>query len=126
MSKHLLLSGVSGLVGVGLGAFGAHGLKEFLDARGTHPLWETAVFYQLVHTAALLAVSLAPSGGKPLLLWAARLWMIGIVLFSGSLYALALGGTGALFGPITPLGGTALLAGWACIVGFALKDKEEV
>ena len=97
-----------GFLGVALGAFGAHGLgKVFaLDARAPR-WWETAVFYQLLHVAVmLLAACLRPF---PVLAW--RLFAAGIVIFSGTLYLMAL--TRVLWlGAITPLGGVCFLGGW--------------
>jgi uncharacterized membrane protein YgdD (TMEM256/DUF423 family) len=98
-----------GFVAVALGAFGAHGLRARLGPAGIE-LWKTAALYHLVHAVALLAVALAADR-----LRAARAvcWMfaIGMVIFSGSLYLLALTGR-AWLGAVTPLGGAALLAGW--------------
>ncbi|MBL9168489.1 MAG: DUF423 domain-containing protein [Verrucomicrobiales bacterium] len=95
------------LAGVALGAFGAHGLKAVLAENGTAQTWETAVFYHLVHALALFVVSGWPSIPRgPYCCFVA-----GIVLFSGSLYVLAVTGIKAL-GAVTPLGGVAFLAGW--------------
>jgi uncharacterized membrane protein YgdD (TMEM256/DUF423 family) len=98
---------------VGLGAFGAHGLKGRLDAYAMG-VYEKAVFYHFVHALGLLIVSLMPRLG---LLdstpagWVAGLLAAGIVLFSGSLYLLAVTGV-RLLGAITPVGGVAFIAGW--------------
>lgn len=109
------ISAALGLVGVALGALGAHALRDLLESRGTMEAWRTAVLYNLVHAVALLVVSVAPlRGARP----AALCWAIGIAGFSGSLYALSLGGPRWL-GPVTPLGGLFLLAGWA-LAGIAL------
>ena len=120
MRNTVILSGIFGLTGVLLGAFGAHALNAALLARGTRELWETAVSYQLFHAAALLgAAALARGPWTADARWlrrAAACWSTAIPLFSGSLYALALGGRPALFGPVTPLGGAAFLAGWACLI----------
>lgn len=116
-----LLAAVLGFLGVALGAFGAHALKPALEAHGTVETWKTAVLYQLVHAVALLALvgwrdaHAGPSGRV------AALWAAGVVLFSGSLYWLALGGPKFL-GPITPLGGLAFLAGWALLAWRAWKS----
>lgn len=118
-------SGVLGFVGVALGAFGAHALKETLLLHSSLDTWRTAVLYQLVHSVAILALAVGlPTDGKAML-WVARLWIIGIVLFCGSLYGLALGGPTAL-GPITPLGGLAFLIGWALIAVKSLKSSNVV
>ena len=102
-----------GALGVGLGAFGAHGLRSRLDAAALAS-WSTAVEYQLLHAVALLAVGLYASGAGSVPVWTLRLWTAGIVLFSGSIYLLVLGGPRWL-GPITPVGGICLLAGWVML-----------
>lgn len=114
--------GLLGFSGVALGAFGAHALKETLTARGTLGSWQTAVLYQLVHAAALLALSGRAPGGK--ITGIAWCWVIGTVLFSGSLYWLALGGPKFL-GPLTPLGGLGLLAGWLLIARQAFLSPPQ-
>lgn len=96
-----------GFLGVALGAFGAHGLKEVLAANGRAEEWKTAVFYHLMH--AVLLTALARRAEISQLVWS--LFAGGIVVFSGSLYLLALTNVRWL-GAITPLGGLALLAGW--------------
>jgi len=113
-------AGILGLTGVGLGAFGAHGLKSRLSAAGMSDAWDTAVQYHLIHAVALLALSsfcanrahAVVSKRTTIVVWA---WIIGVGLFSGSLYSMALGGPRWL-GPITPLGGIAFLIGWACLL----------
>jgi len=110
----LLIGGVLGFLGVALGAFGAHGLRGRLSP-DMLAVFETAVRYHMYHTLALLLTGLmmARLGGW---LFAAAGWCFvgGIVLFSGSLYALALSGVTVL-GAITPIGGLAFLAGWAAL-----------
>jgi uncharacterized membrane protein YgdD (TMEM256/DUF423 family) len=115
----LLLGSLAGFLGVGLGAFGAHGLKTRLSAEML-AVFETGVRYQMYHTLALLVVSAAIGhlGPARLLAGAGWLFVAGIVLFSGSLYALALSGVTTL-GAITPIGGLAFLGGWACLALFA-------
>lgn len=110
----LTLAAVSGFLTVAFGAFGAHGLQHVLDAT-QRALFETAVRYHAWHALALLGAGLAAAqfGGRALIL-AGWLFLLGTLLFSGSLYALALGGP-AWLGPVTPIGGTALLAGWAVL-----------
>jgi len=129
MSHRLLLmvSGLSGVLGIGLGAFGAHGLQARLLVAGTLSAWKTAVLYHLVHTAALLAVALFASSQQGAEnRWAQRAglwWAVGIVLFSGSLYVLALGGPRWL-GPVTPIGGVAFIIGWAMLLPAAAKSSR--
>lgn len=114
----LLIAGaLLGMTGVVLGALGAHALRGDLTpaALGT---WQTAVLYHLIHALAVLAIALAARAPAPmpaLLRWAALCLVAGVLLFSGSLYLLALG-AGAIFGPITPLGGLFLIAGWSLVL----------
>jgi uncharacterized membrane protein YgdD (TMEM256/DUF423 family) len=106
------LAALLGFLGVALGAFGAHSLRERL-APGMLEVYRTAVLYQLVHAVALLAVALgAERLGRPRLV--GGLFVAGIIVFSGSLYALALTGAGR-FGMVTPVGGLLFLAGWAVL-----------
>lgn len=93
---------------VALGAFGAHALKNTLQANGTADAWHTAVLYHLAHAIALIALALhgTPNRG------ACYLLIAGVALFSGSLYVLALTNVRWL-GAITPIGGLCFLAGWA-------------
>ena len=111
----LVAAALLGAAGVALGAFGAHGLRARLDARALE-IWETAVRYHLVHAVALLVLALSPVAAS--LRGAGWLFVAGIALFSGSLYALALGGP-RLLGPLTPLGGVAFIAGWLWIARVA-------
>lgn len=98
------------------GAFGSHALRARLDPSSL-AVWETAARYQMYHGLALLASAALPLPGDSRLFRSGRrLVLAGVGFFSGSLYALALSGVAAL-GALTPLGGAALLAGWAC---FAL------
>ena len=106
-----------GAAAVVLGAFGAHALKERLGTDALQ-LWQTAVQYHFWHVLALLAVALAGSG--PWFKTAGWLLIAGVLLFSGSLYALALGAPRAL-GMVTPLGGLALILGWLALAVAALR-----
>jgi uncharacterized membrane protein YgdD (TMEM256/DUF423 family) len=105
-----------------MGAFGAHALKASLEATGSLGVWETASRYQLVHASALLGFAgwlrSPPTPSGTCATWAVRLWAYGTVLFSGSLYGLALGAPHWL-GAVTPLGGAALIAGWVLAAGAA-------
>ncbi len=105
------LAAVLGLTGVALGAFGAHGLADLLEANGRVEVWKTAAFHQLVHAVALLALAAAGRADR----WVAGLWVGGVVIFSGSLYALAMTNVGWL-GAITPIGGVGLIAGWVVLL----------
>lgn len=109
---------------VGAGAFASHALKEKLTERAWE-IFETGARYQMYHALALLMVALllsrAESSPTPLIAsaWA---FVVGIALFSGSLYALSLSGIKWL-GAITPLGGVAFLVGWGCLAIAALSFK---
>lgn len=116
----LLLAALAGFSGVALGAFAAHGLKGQLSAEYL-AVFQTGVHYQLVHALALFGVALlAERLPGRLLKPAGTLFAVGILLFSGSLYALTLSGLGKL-GMITPLGGVCFLAGWLCLALAALR-----
>jgi uncharacterized membrane protein YgdD (TMEM256/DUF423 family) len=114
------LGALSGFVGVGLGAFGAHALKTRLDA-DLLATFEVGVRYQMYHAFALLAVGWAQTRWPgPLLNASGWLFVAGTVIFSGSLYLLSLSGMRWL-GAVAPIGGTALLAGWLCLAWAAWK-----
>jgi len=117
----LAAGGLAALAVVALGAFGAHALKTRLSTEML-ALWHTGVEYHAYHSLGLLAVGLvaAQLPESMLLKWSGWLMLAGIVLFSGSLYALALSGERWL-GAITPIGGTAFLAAWGLFVIAVLK-----
>lgn len=112
----LTISAVMGFLAVSLGAFGAHRLKGVLEANNQLANWNTAAQYHLIHAVGMLALALH----APLRVWAWRCWLGGIVIFSGSLYVLAVTNVKVL-GAITPIGGTLLLAGWLLM---ALPEKK--
>lgn len=112
-NARLNFTAIIAAAGIGLGAFGAHGLAPQLAANGSVDTWDTAVLYHLVHAVALFV--LAANADKLASKWAFRLWGAGVLLFSGSLYALALTKWSAL-GPVTPLGGVAFIAGWISLI----------
>ena len=112
-----ITAAVTGLLAIALGAFGAHALRGVLEANQSRDLWNTAVLYHLVHAPALLWVATA----EPFLQGAILCWAVGIILFSGSLYALALTKISVL-GAITPIGGLLLMAGWAIVGLRAFKS----
>lgn len=115
----MLAGAVAGFLGVAAGAFGAHGLRGRLTPEML-AVFETAVRYQLFHVIALLltAATIGRVGDARLLSIAGWAFLAGIVLFSGSLYALALTGISSL-GMITPIGGLAFLVGWASLALYA-------
>lgn len=105
--SRLRLAAAFVFLGIALGAFGAHGLEDRLAETGRADNWHTATLYHLIHGVALFCLAL--HSGRPLGYW----WFVaGIVLFSGSLYLLAVTGITRL-GAITPFGGVAFLVGWA-------------
>lgn len=122
----LLAAGLFGATGIGLGALGAHALEPFLTVRGTAHAWDTAARYHMIHAIALLVAGVwlqyAQGPIARAVLWAGRSWIFGIILFSGSLYLLALGGPRWL-GPVTPAGGVVLIGGWVYIIAAANAGK---
>lgn len=115
-----VLFAVSGFTAVALGAFGAHGLADVLDD-GAKAVYQTGVSYQFYHTLAWgIALTIAVRRPSRWLSRAETFFGVGIVLFSGSLYGLALTGL-TTFGAVTPLGGVCFLVGW---VMMAMAGKE--
>lgn len=117
----ITLGALSGMLAVVFGAFGAHGLRNRLDAY-LMGVFETAVQYHFYHALAMLAVgAIALSQPQTVMLKSAGwLFLTGTLVFSGSLYLLALTGTKWL-GAVTPLGGLAFIAGWACLAAAGWK-----
>jgi uncharacterized membrane protein YgdD (TMEM256/DUF423 family) len=110
----VILGALSAFIGVAAGAFGAHGLKRVLGS-DMLSVFDVGVRYQLVHALALVAVAWVQSRWPSTLITASGwLFVIGTILFSGSLYALSVSGMRGL-GLITPFGGVAFLVGWACM-----------
>ena len=116
-------AGFFGLTGVALGAFGAHALKATLETNGTQHAWHAAMLFQLIHAVALLALAGWRDAHAGPSAKVGACWVAGIVLFSGSLYALALGGPKFL-GPLTPLGGLAFMLGWGLIAWKTLRQAK--
>lgn len=114
-------------LGVALGAFGAHALESKLATNGMLGVWQTAVTYQMLHAIAVFAVAITPQHTSPQIIrWLRRsawCWLSGILLFSGSLYGLALGGP-RLLGPITPIGGLLFLAGWGMAITSPFRGNN--
>jgi uncharacterized membrane protein YgdD (TMEM256/DUF423 family) len=121
-STFLMLGALSALLGVGMGAFGAHGLKTIISPEML-TVYQTGVTYQMWHSLGLIGIALicrqAPD--SKLLHWAGWLMFAGILLFSGSLYALAILNHTWL-GMITPFGGVCFLIAWLLIVLFATPN----
>ncbi|HEX3702522.1 MAG TPA: DUF423 domain-containing protein [Vicinamibacterales bacterium] len=115
----LFIGALAGFLAVAFGAFGAHALRGRLTP-DMLAVFETGVRYQMYHALAVLAVaSILARGGGWLFSTAGWLFTAGTVLFSGSLYILALSGI-TVFGAVTPIGGLLLLAGWACLIVAAI------
>ena len=118
----IAIAAIFGLLAVIAGAAGTHFLRETLDA-GALRTFETAARFQMYHALALLAVGILSRRWQTRVLTVcAALFTLGILLFSGSLYILALSGSG-IFGAIAPVGGVCLMAGWASLVFAALRAK---
>ena len=123
-SVFLFLGAISALVGVAMGAFGAHGLKAILSPE-LLAVYQTGVTYQMWHALGLIGIALLRQQvpESRLLSWAGWLMFIGILLFSGSLYSLALLDLKWL-GMITPLGGVGFITAWLLIAIFAAKKPH--
>ncbi|WP_444906858.1 DUF423 domain-containing protein [Microbulbifer sp. EKSA008] len=121
---YLLLCALFGASGVALGAFGAHGLRGKV-AENLLEAYKTGVQYQMIHALALFGVVLLVQnwGNRLSLTLSGALFTFGIIFFSGSLYALALGGPRWL-GPITPLGGLMMIAGWVVLFFAAFNFSK--
>ncbi len=115
-----VLGALSGFISVAAGAFGAHALRARLDAPAL-AIFETGVRYQFFHALALMAAAWAVGRWPgPFGAWSGWLFVGGTVVFSGTLYALALGAPRWL-GAVTPIGGLAMLAGWLCLAAAAWR-----
>lgn len=123
-ARHLIGYGaINMLIAVAAGAFGAHALKPSLSPEMLS-IWHTAANYQMVHALGLIAIGLMMPGFNTVVLRRAGLIMlIGTLIFSGSLYALALSGI-RMLGAITPIGGAAFLLAWAMLAWAALRHKS--
>ena len=125
-NKWLFIAALSGFLCVSIGAFAAHGLSKVLEPKEL--AWiETGVKYQIFHTIAILSIGILQLCRESLVTnkmtnVAAGSWTYGILLFSGSLYALALG-AGKFLVWVTPIGGTLFLIGWLCLAYGGFKSK---
>ena len=119
----LVIGAVLGLLGVAAGAFGAHGLKGRVDAHALD-VWRTAAHYEQLHAVVLVAIGLLGQGRGRLLRAAAMLFVAGIIVFSGTLYAIVLGGP-KILGAVTPVGGLALMAGWCALALYGLTRRSQ-
>lgn len=120
----LVFASISGVIAVSLGAFGAHALKGKLEAHNLTQTYQTAVHYQFYHTLALVLIGLMMTRfTSQWLSYASYAMMIGLILFSGSLYALCFTNTKWL-GAITPIGGLGFILGWLFLLLAALKGEQ--
>ncbi|WP_066176276.1 DUF423 domain-containing protein [Bacillus marinisedimentorum] len=121
MQTFIILGAINGFLAVALGAFGAHGLEGKISAKMIET-WQTGVTYQMFHAGGLFVVAFLADkiGASAMLNWSGWLMLIGIILFSGSLYVLSTSGIKVL-GAITPFGGVAFLAGWVLLAVAAYK-----
>lgn len=122
MKALFVFAAASGMLSVILGAFAAHGLKQKLP-ENLLSAFQTGVEYQMAHSLAiLLIVLLHKSFNDALMVYAAGAMAVGIMLFSGSLYLLAITQV-KWFGPVTPLGGLAFIVGWGLLIAAALRSS---
>lgn len=123
--KGLLVGGsLLAALAVALGAFGAHGLKDRLSS-DMMAIYETAVQYHFYHALGMIMIAILAKlfPDSSLLIWAGGLLVLGIVIFSGSLYTLSLTGI-RMLGAITPIGGVAFIVGWVLLAVFAFQTSS--
>jgi Uncharacterized small membrane protein len=123
--KYFMIGAAAAAIAIALGAFGAHGLEGKLTEHYLD-VFETGVRYQMYGALGLMLIALLDraAGGSRAIGAGGRLLLAGIVIFSGSLYILSLTGYSKL-GMITPIGGVAMLAGWAFVIAGAAKDLKK-
>ncbi|MGE7906251.1 DUF423 domain-containing protein [Peribacillus sp. NPDC094092] len=120
MKLFIILGALNGFIAVALGAFGAHGLEGKIPDKYLET-WQTAVQYQMFHAVGLLVIGLlAGKVSSPLINWSGWLMLIGIILFSGSLFVLSVTQI-KILGAITPLGGVSFLVAWVLMIIAAYK-----
>lgn len=112
----IILAGLFGALAVAAGAFGAHGLRDQVDARDLE-IWSTGAHYQLLHAAVLLALGLIGADDSPWRARASLLMLVGLVIFPGTLYAMVLGAPRWL-GAVTPIGGMCWILGWLAVAVY--------
>ena len=119
-SVWLIIGAISGLITVGIGAFGAHGLKEILENNQTTNVYNKAVLYQMFHSIAILIIGLLEMYTEKSIFLSGLFLILGILIFSGSLYILSITNL-KWIGAITPIGGLCFLIGWIILVLFAIR-----
>ena len=119
----MTIAGASGLLVVGIGAFGAHVIQPSVTPE-SFATFQTGVLYHMIHTLALLGISILTTQFQNISILNASGWFFtfGIVLFSGSLYLLSISGI-KILGAVAPVGGLLLLCGWSCLIRFSIKVK---
>jgi uncharacterized membrane protein YgdD (TMEM256/DUF423 family) len=122
-----VFAGIAGLIGVALGAFGAHALEIMLAETGRTDTWDTATLYLFVHVLALLFIVQQKQRGdsNSRLSWSAGLFMVGIVVFCGALYTICLTGITKL-GMVAPIGGLSFMIGWLLLALAVFKPKYDL
>lgn len=122
MKVFIIIGALNAFLAVALGAFGAHGLANRLEPKYLE-IWKTGVTYQMFHATGILVIGLLLGrvSASSLFTWSGWLMLIGIILFSGSLYILSLTKVGIL-GAITPIGGVCFLTAWILMVVGAVKN----
>jgi len=120
MNYWIVSASIFGFLTVALGAFGAHGLKNILISNNSTEIYNKAVLYQMFHTLALLLLGLIQQLDKTINLIVGVSFILGIIIFSGSLYILSITNI-KWFGAITPIGGTFFLIGWLSLFFYSIK-----
>ncbi len=122
MKTFIIIGAINAFLAVALGAFGAHGLKDKIEPYYLD-IWKTGVTYQMFHALGILAVAmlLGKAAASSLFSWSGWLMLIGIILFSGSLYVLSVTKI-SVIGIITPFGGVAFLTAWILMIIGAVKN----
>ncbi|WP_066296575.1 DUF423 domain-containing protein [Bacillus sp. FJAT-29937] len=122
MKLFIIIGALNAFLSVALGAFGAHGLEKVVEPKYLE-IWKTGVQYQMFHATGLLVIGvlLGKMPANALISWSGWMMLIGIILFSGSLYVLAVTQISVL-GAITPLGGVSFLAAWVLLIIAAVKN----
>jgi uncharacterized membrane protein YgdD (TMEM256/DUF423 family) len=118
-SSFVTVGAIFAFVGIGIGAFGAHAVKNIISPESL-AIYQTGVQYHLIHALALVLVGIL---GEKISPWVGKLFSIGICIFSGSLYALALTGV-KILGAITPIGGVCFLTGWALLAYSSAQTTQ--
>jgi uncharacterized membrane protein YgdD (TMEM256/DUF423 family) len=122
--RFIVLGGILGAIGVALGAFGSHGLNDILTQNARLDTFDTASQYHLIHALGLLIIGLlAERTPSRYLTWAGYAMVAGVIIFSGSLYILAVFNL-RFMGAIAPIGGTAFILSWGLIAFAALKHAD--